>query len=702
MKTKMMIIAMILSLVPFSGAFSLSLNETDTLEGEVSLEGILVDVDGKEGGRAKFTQYRDLREDGRLFGRARLNLDMEKYFLKFEGGDFAYDTQFYNIEGGLWGKFKADLFYDEIPHNLTFKARTFLLGAGHHDLIGVPNTNVNTWNTFDYSIDRKQYGGGFKVNMMKPFFFDVSFQREDRDGIKPAGIASGSPGGFALELPEPIDYTTNNLKVEGGYGKKPLFLSLGFIYSDFNDRNDKLNFTHPVTPFPTDTLTLPPDNRFYKGFLKSAVQLPLNSRFNVNLGYSTARSDATLLNSFVDTGAITNLALSKPNFDGKIDTQSASFVLTSRPLRFLNAKIFYSYYKKENKNNIIFHDDGSGEPPEFNRPFEYKKNSAGIDLGLKLPVNFYLSGGYKFIQTDRRVKGLEFLELTPAELALELESVPPDNKDHIWSGDLKWSGLSFLAIKAGYEKLDRSADFQSATAPASRRFAYAAQDRSTYRASVDIFPVDNLNFTLEYQHKITNYKENFGLKKDRRDEIDIGADYTIGRFAKLYAFSDFERIKLSQPDQCQSPVAEWNASQKDRSWGYGIGTEIYVIPRKLTFVFQHDYVRSNGSVDFNLSPSLFVGGTGLAGANNDVIDILKWDDYTLYSFKVKAIYNFTKAFAVSIGYAHERFRYSDAQLDNYNFVPAGPPNSNAAFLTGAGKDQSYNANLIFGSLTYKF
>ena len=138
------------------------------------------------------------------------------------------------------------------------------------------------------------------MNLIKPFFFDVSFQREDRDGIKPAGIAPGSPGGFDLELPEPVDYTTNNLKVEGGYAKNPLFLSLGFIYSDFNDSNDKLNFTHPQAPFPIDTLTLPPDNRYYKGFFKGAVKLPMNSKFNVNAGYSSARSDANLLNSFIN------------------------------------------------------------------------------------------------------------------------------------------------------------------------------------------------------------------------------------------------------------------------------------------------------------------------------------------------------------------------------------------------------------------
>jgi len=707
MKAKIMIFAIIVGLVPFSGAFSLSLNDTDTFEGELSVLGILADVDGEGAGKAKFTEYRDLKENGGAYGRARLNLDTEKYFLKFDGGDFGYDTQYYNLEGGMWGKFRADAFYDQIPHNLTFDARTFFLGAGHYSLTGVPNTNFATWNTFDYSFNRMQYGGGIKADLIKPFFFDVSFQQEKRNGIKPAGIASGSPGEFSLELPEPIHYTTNNVKVEAGYGKKPFFVSVGFIFSDFYNDHNNLNFTDPFASVLTDTLTLSPDNQYYKGFLKGAVYLPWNTTFNVNLGYSTARSDASLLNSFVSGGATTNLILSQPNFDGRIDTRSASFVLTSNPVRFFNTKLYFNYYRTVNKNDIVFQNDLSGEPPEFNRPFEYTKYSPGIDVGFKLPLNFYLSGGYQFIKTDRKVNGLEFLETT-AELATEQEEIPPNTTDNLWSAGLRWSGLDFLTARFGYQKLYRDADFQSLTIPENRRFAYAGQNRSTYSATVDIFPIEHLNFSLDYQYKIAAYKENFGLKKDTRQVFDASADYTMGKIAKLYAFGDIEYIKLSQPEQCQSPLGEWSAGQKDRGYGYGIGAEVYVIPKKLTLLFQYDYVRSNGSVDFTLSPQLFVGGTGLGpttGANNQTIDIANWDDYTLASFKFKAVYNFTKSFSASLGYVYQRYKYSDAQLNGYLFVnPAtgAVAGSNGAYLTGAYSNQSYNANLIFGGVTYSF
>ena len=495
-----------IGLMAFSNAFC----EEVQLEGEVGVQGVYAGVKGGEGGRAKFTEYRDLEQGVSVFGKVDLGLDSEKYFLKFRATDMGYDTQSYRLDGGMWGKFKFDLFYDEIPHNLTFDARTYLFEAGHHDLSGVPNTNFNTWNTFDYSIDRKQYGGGFKLPLLKPFFFDVSFQREDRDGIKPAGIGAGSPGGIVLEIPEPVDYTTNNLKLEGGYAKNPVFLSAGFIYSDFDDHNDKLNFIHPVTPFPVDTLTLPPDNKYYKGYFKGAVKLPLNSKFNVNAGYSRAKSDADLLNSFIDTGTINPITLSKSTFDGKINTKNYSFVLTSNPLRILDGKIFYSFYKRENRNDVIFQDQPTVGTIEFNKPFDYKKNAAGIDLGLKLPANFYLSGGYKYIQTERRIQGIEPTEITDAT---EAEQIPPDTKDNIYSADLRWTGWDFMAFKAGYERLDRKADFPTAFVPFNRRSAYASFDRDTFRTSVDLYPLENLNLGLGYLYKTTDYERNFWAQK---------------------------------------------------------------------------------------------------------------------------------------------------------------------------------------------
>jgi hypothetical protein len=414
------------------------------------------------------------------------------------------------------------------------------------------------------------------------------------------------------------------------------------------------------------------------------------------------------LSSFLENGTINPITLSKLNFDGKIDTQNYSFVLTSNPVRFLDGKIFYSYYKRENKNDVIFQNEILQGVTEFNRSFDYKKNMAGIDLGVRLPANLYLSGGYKYIKTDRRIKGLELLELSldPAELAQELEMLPPDTKDNIWSADLRWTGLDFMAFKAGYERLNRDADFIGSV-PFNRRAAYSSFNRDTFRTSIELYPIENLNFGFGYLYKLTDYEEIFGLKKDKRHEFETSADYLIGKIAKLYGFFNYEWIRFVQDVQNSSPLRTFSEKQKEKTYEFGIGNEIYVIPNKLTFVFQFDYVKSNGNVDFTLDPALF--GTGglppFPTANNDNIDITNFDDYTKYGLRFKAAYHFTKSLTVSAGYVYERFKYNDVQLDSYLFVnPAVGPvtGGNAGYLTGAYKDQPYKAHLVFGGMTCKF
>jgi len=666
MKSRIIILALIVSLVPLSNSFP----QDKTIEGEVSLKGIFVDVKGGEGGKAKFTEYRDLKEDGGFYGRARLKFDTEKYFLDFQGGDFAYDTQHYKIDGGMWGKFKFDLFYDEIPHNFTFDARTPFVGAGRDTLTGAPNTNIESWDTFDYSVLRRQYGGGLKVNRIRPFFFDVSFQREEKEGIKPTGAAETSPGGIAFELPEPVDYVTNNLNVQTGYSQKPLLLALSYFYSGFNNSDTALNL--PANFNAPRAFSLPPDNTYHKGAFKGAVNLPFNSRFSTNMGLARGRSDTSIL------------SLISSDYSGKVDTQNYDFALTSNPLRFLDAKVYYKYYERDNKS-----DDPTGIVDLF---LDYNISTYGGELGFRLPAHLYLNGGYKYVKTKRDKEG----ETDPEEIL-------PYDTDNIYYVDLRWTGLDFLGARIGYEKFDRDANYRTPESEENlaKRYYYASQNRDTFKASVDVFPLESLNLGFEYRYKEIDYSDTtYGLRSDKRHEIDISADYTIGKIAKVYGYGDYGWIKFGQMQRNNTGLP-WEADQKDRTWGYGIGTEVYVIPQKLTLTFQHDYLKSNGNVDFTLLDAALFGASGIAGANNDIVDIMNWDDYTLYCFKIKTVYNFTKSLAASLGYAYERFKYSDAQLDNYLFVPA-TAGTNGAYLTGAYKDQSYKANLVFGGVTYTF
>ncbi len=153
------------------------------------------------------------------------------------------------------------------------------------------------------------------------------------------------------------------------------------------------------------------------------------------------------------------------------------------------------------------------------------------------------------------------------------------------------------------------------------------------------------------------------------------------------------------PSTPPTPTAfNWDAKQKDKSYGYGFGADIYVIPKRLTLKLQHNYTRSNGDVDF----TYHLGDNPLPpGRTQDNIDISNWDDYTLRTYTIKFIYNVTKKVSLSAAYVYEKFTYSDAQLDGYQFVPA-TTGTTGAFLTGAYKAQSYRTDVVYVSIAYRF
>jgi len=192
----------------------------------------------------------------------------------------------------------------------------------------------------------------------------------------------------------------------------------------------------------------------------------------------------------------------------------------------------------------------------------------------------------------------------------------------------------------------------------------------------------------------------------------MDGDYTIGKFMKIFSYFAFERIKNNQfQRQFVSPAANpfvtptssnfnWDIKQKDRELDYGIGSEIYIIPQKLTLTFQHNYVRSNGSADL----TYYLGANPLpAGRTQDNIDISDWDDYRLKAYLVKATYNLTKSLSFTVGGAYEKFRYKDAQVDGYQYLNTIPgTGTNSAYLTGAYRAPSYSGSIVFLGASYKF
>lgn len=672
----------------------------DKFSGAINVQGT---ANHTIGNKAKFNEYNDIRSG--LYGDAKVKYDNDKYYIDFIMRDIFYDTQRYDLAGGKWGAFKFNINYNEIPHNFTYDARTLYSGAGTGSLTyptHPPDSDTKTWNTFDYSTKRRNLSAGFKLDVFKPFFADFSVASEERLGIYPLGAAGTSPGGITLELPAPIDYRTDSISLLTGYTQNPLFISLGYFYSSFTNSNTNFSFRNAETvntASVTDTYSLPPDNHYYKLNLKGSLKLPFNSKFNVDLAMANAKSNALLSNSYVANvaGGLRNISLSSPHFNGEVNTNNIAASVTSRPLSFLDAKLFIKYDDRENKSDIITITDPSETPATFiNTPFNYRKVKYGTELGFQLPAKFYFLTSYNHSAISR-----------------EREDIP-DNRDDVFGTELKWKGSDIVAARIGYERLERRAEFQPADATNFetfiRRFDATGKNQDTYKAILDFFPTDNFSVSLSYKHRVTNYSDAIlGLIGDNRNEFLIDVDYLVNKRIRLFGSFTYERIRLDQfqrqttgtvdPSLPPTPTAfNWTAAQKDENQGYMAGAEIFIVPEKLTLLIQYSYLQADGSVDY----------TYLLGANplpvsrtQDNIDLSNWDCYKLSHGLIKLSYKVSKAISLAAGYVYEKYDYNDMQYDGYQYVPA-VTGTNGAYLTGAYNNASYESHIGFVTFSYRF
>lgn len=711
MKLRTIILAIALVLLSFASAFP----DGGTFTGDMGGTAV---VDNVNGSKAKYSEYRDETKGGGIYGDIRLGYDSDSYWMKFSATDIGYKTQNYTLDGGEYGKFTYDLFYNQIIHNITDGALTPFSGIGGNVLYNGTGTawsaknmptNPANWNTFDYSISRNQYGGSLKLDIPKPFYINLGIAREDRTGLTPFS------NGNNVEIPAPVDYESTTYIGEIGYQAKPVFAALNFAYSDFTNQNQVLSIAS-TTGATAALMSLPPDNSVYRLGFKGSVMLPLNSRLNVSLANSHERSTFNLSPLITSSTGF----LSSTQFTGRKEIQNYSFSLTSTPLPFLNTKLFYQYYDSENKSENII--QGTG-PLAFVVPlFGYKKDNYGVNLGFKLPEQFYLNTAYSYLDTDR-------------------ENRPdiPSTKDNVYSAELRWNGLDCVTPKIGYERLERLASYgppyalsgavSTANIPFFTMFDGSKQTRNTYKVIVDSSPLDNLNLGVAYKYKKSQYPEDtLGVQNAKTNEFETYGDYLLGGIVRINAYFDLQNTEenltsyvynaATAPTTVASVSSTqyvWNLKQKDDTDEYGAGVDFYVVPKKVTLRVQYDYVNSDGTQDFSFFYPGVVGvtphGGGYQGGVNTNSNSMSApignpdfdndvDSYHKSALTFKVTYAVSNNFSLAAGASIESYKYNDYGLQNPNYQYYS--SLTGSFLTGAYANPSYNASVGFLTAVYKY
>ena len=228
---------------------------------------------------SKFNEYQDMR-NGFVITRMDFHYDNilgSSNYLTVKSQRTLYRDQSYLATFGQYSKFKIQFRYDEIPHIYSSTARTLFTqtapgvwsfpaairaqlqastAANLPSLIAGTGTNagagvVTDFNFITPSILRRAGTALFSYNATAKWNVNGSFMRESERGSRPIGlIMNSSPSasassGFGVELPEPINYFNNLLRIGADYGTRAWAVQAAFIGSFFQNDTQQMTWDNP-------------------------------------------------------------------------------------------------------------------------------------------------------------------------------------------------------------------------------------------------------------------------------------------------------------------------------------------------------------------------------------------------------------------------------------------------------------------------
>jgi MtrB/PioB family decaheme-associated outer membrane protein len=668
-------------------------------------------VKDKASDPSKLREYRDLDTDPINFLDLRGDSDTHRFNLFVE--NITTDDRNFTLLGQQYGAWRFRFYGNELRHEFGSGpgALSPYAGIGSNILTAtLPNLNPATWNAFDHSLRRREYGVMGEWSGFTPWYLRVDANYVDRDGIKViAGSKGTSPGNGSIELPAAIDWTTLNYSVEGGYQGPREHFAVSWHQSKFKSDNQLVrwsnDFFSPANPLNRDTSVLPSDNDLWRIAFNGNVRgLPMGSTLAGRVTYGKVESDVSVLPTMLSTGgANPSTASSAPLFHGEVVNKTVGITLNSSPMRALDTRLFYNYRSKNNDSSTIVFAPAantglqcSGGPCEPHL-LGYTKHNPGIEAYYRVDPSNRLGGGYE-LEYTKRVDRLDF----------------PDTEEHKYFAEWRNSTLDWLDTRLRYQYMQRRGGWANhpvadAIDAFVRRYDLAPLNQHQVKLRFDAVPAPLVDVSLDVILKYNDYKETIlGRTEDKRQEYYVTAGYGSAESFRVYAFADWEFVKIDSFHRVGGDATtanpalgftsasnfNWTADNSDNSYQYGIGAS-WKQSQRLTWHTNALYVRTQGDADFSVpgAPPGFVGPGGLLPA---------WFDRSKrISFNLKGVYQHDRNWTFTGGYAYERYKYSDIGYDGFTYtIP--PTNTSASYFTGEGAFQPYTANIFYLMAQYKF
>jgi MtrB/PioB family decaheme-associated outer membrane protein len=713
-------------------------------QGSVTLGGIWSDLDGRDVSRAE--KYRDLG-DGVLSGIELRSRGPGGMWLDLFGENFGRDDMYFNVRGGQWDAWKYRLYYDWIPQNRLFEGRTPFSGSGGNELRATfPRPDPALWESVDIGYKRKDLGGYFEWQRNSPWYFRVDANQVVTEGTKIGAAANGtSPGNGFVDLAIPVDYTTTNASFEAGYSTTKYQFAISYSLSEFENSNKTVTWSNPFWANGIDTTHLAPDNDYQRLAISGAVrQLPWNSTLSARATWDRLESSTNLATSALNGTGASAFGATNPTpgtFDGEVENTTFTLAWAGSPTKGVDTRAWYNYAKRDDQSTLVTYRPVSGlscgtvvvggvsvPGPCSNEQEGYTRWDAGGDVYWRVAPGHRVGGGISY-----------------ENLEVERPDYDEAETTKIWA-EYRNTMLPGLTGRLKYTYTDRDSNFLLNNAGANTndvlymeryigRYDLQPLERHEVKLIGDWSPAQHVDLAVEAIWKDTNYKRSgreivysatslspqddfLGRTGDERFEIYGSASFgDPGKF-RATLFADYERVQYDSfhrnvgagscpttsggvtatncfdPGTTQNSIAyNWSARNEDENWAFGVGVD-WPVMSNLLIKASYLYVKTDGSAD-------------IAAQNNfgNPLPILFYDDTKMQSFNLKGIWRYNKNWEFTLGYAYEKYEYSDDQYNGYQYTipfPGVSNNTSQSYFNGFNAFTNYDANIVYLYASYKF
>jgi len=590
---------------------------------------------------SKFGEYRDMR-DGFYVRRIDLHYDNllgSRNYVSLKSQRTLYRDQSYLASFGQHGKFKFQFRYDETPHTYSNTTRTLFtqtspgvwsfpaairsaLQASTPDnlpsLMAGTGANVGQgivtdFNFFTPSIIRKAGTALFSYDVSPGWNLNVKFWRESQRGTRPIGtIMNTVPGasatsGYGEELPEPINYFNNALRIGTDYGRRAWSIQAAYIGSFFQNNTGQMTWDNPfrlnnetiANPL-TGRTDLYPDNQAHYLNFAGAADVTKYLRFIASITPGWLRQNDAFLpyttNSAINTcgdgtQACTSLSvLPASSLSGSKQTLAMNYTLVTTAWKNLQLKAGYRQYDYNNNTRVRdftpVQGDAAAPGAEENTPFGFNRKTLEVSGEWFFAKKSSFKAGYEGEWMDRSHRdaahSLENSFFTAVDwvpirdLLFRLSYRHSDRKPDVYQDDLAsdpvtedpvpctdTTTVSFTEDQRCHRRFDEAArlrnraDFLVQYSPTDKitlsAFGGTLQDNFNRRGGTN--SPTALNFLTGSAATVGPYYL-YGVQKDISFNYGFDADYALSTQVTLFAEYSREKYHKRMITRYRTPVAD--------------------------------------------------------------------------------------------------------------------------------------------------